>query len=168
MSDSSQVPADSGNSRRSGVARDAEAIASLLDLTDPQADWTDTDLADIFNDVLDGPPGHTEEVSAAGATSVRQILLASPPSMNELIRVKRWAKVRRGTASSDGVPADVFRVLYFAAIAAAAVATGQSISELPKRDLAQGYGWAIDRAWVHASIQDFLRHALAATHAKPA
>ena len=119
-------------------------LESLFDLTDPSADWGNADLAGMLRHQLAQP------VEPGGAT-IRALLAAAAPPVESLQSLKRLAKVRR--AQADGsVAADLWRAIYFAAIAAATRA-GHRISDLAEDELQTGYRWALARPWLDADVR---------------
>ncbi|HEY8749891.1 MAG TPA: hypothetical protein VIM11_18045 [Tepidisphaeraceae bacterium] len=89
------------------------------------------------------------------APSLEHILLGDGCNVEDLGRVKEWAKTARNDAES-GLPSAVCHVLYYAAIAAASVRCGRRLTSLPRADLKQGFIWALAQAWVPESIRQLL------------
>lgn len=128
-------------------AGESRRLEPLLDLAEPKADWTDADLNGMLRHQLAQP------LNATGPC-LRELLVSPTPSIESLASLKRMAKVRR--AQEDGsVQADLWRVIYFAAIAAADRA-GHRISDLSADELDAGYRWTLARPWLDPELRALL------------
>ena len=125
-------------------------LESLLDLAEPVADWSDADLAAMLRHQLAQP-------LEPGAATIGELLGQPDPSIDSLQSVKRHAKVRR--SQEAGVPQELWRVIYFASIAAA-IRSGHSISDLSPAEVVQGFNWTLARPWVDESIRGLVTAAL--------
>ena len=125
-------------------ATNERRLESLFDLAEPSAGWSDADLAGMLRHQL------AQAVERGGAT-IRDLLRSPGAPVESLQSLKRLAKVRR--AQADGaVPPDLWRVIYFAAIAAAGRA-GHRISDLGAADLEAGYRWTLARNWLDPELR---------------
>jgi hypothetical protein len=95
-----------------------------------------------------------EPTSEPTTRSIGDVLHGDNPSPEELVSLKRWAKIRRADSGS-GLHADVFRVIYFAAIAKA-LRAAQTISDLPAQELKRGCEWAAQLPWVEPRLAEQL------------
>ena len=120
------------------------SLESLFDLSEPRADWSDADLAGMLRHQLAQP-------LEPGAPTIRELLASPAPSVDSLQALKRTAKARRAQAGASA-PAELWRVIYFAAIAAAARA-GARISDLSADELRAGYRWTSARPWLDAELR---------------
>ena len=121
-------------------------LETLLDLAEPVADWSDADLAAMLRHQLSQPLP-----DAPVPTSIRALLERPDASVESLQSLKRLAKVRRAKADA-AVPQDLWRVIYFASIAAALCA-GHAISDLTPAELLQGLRWTLARPWLDAAVR---------------
>jgi len=111
-------------------------------------EWTDADLSAMLRHQLSSGLN-------PGEATIAEILAGG--SAGPLEMLKRAAKVNRARGDS-GLPADLWRVLYFASIAAARRA-GHSISELPDDELLRGFEWTAARTWVDEPIKSMMLNA---------
>jgi hypothetical protein len=125
-------------------------LESLFDLAEPIEDWTDDDLAGMLRHQLGQP-------MEPGGFSIREMLASPDTSVESLQALKRLAKVRRAQAEAS-VPPDLWRVIYFAAIAAAARA-GHRISDLGAADLDAGYRWTLAKPWLAPDLRTLVEAA---------
>jgi hypothetical protein len=100
----------------------------------------------MLRHLLDGPAGPE-------SGPIRSLLSDPSPNIEALEALKRLAKARR--ANPGNVPADLWRVIYFAAIGRAAQAHA-TISELSSDDLHAGYRWTLARPWLDASVRGLI------------
>ena len=133
-------------------AAEARRLESLFDLAEPTADWADADLAGMLCHQLAQP-------LVPGGTTMRALLASPAPPVESLDALKRLAKIRRAQGDAS-VPSDLWRVIYFAAIAAAARA-GHRISDLSEADLDAGYRWALAKPWLDPDIRTLIDRAKA-------
>ena len=75
-------------------------------------------------------------------------------SVESLQALKRLAKIRRAQSDAS-VPADLWRAIYFSAIAAAARA-GHRISDLGEDDVQVGYRWVLARPWLDGDLRSLI------------
>jgi hypothetical protein len=129
---------------------DPSRLASLLDVSEPGTDWTSGELASILQHQLEERPDSLPR-------TLRQTLLDPAASLEELGAIRHWAKVRRA-APGSGVPADIFRVVYFAAIAKARLG-GHQISGLTSAELDQGLNWARALPWIDDELRSLFARA---------
>jgi hypothetical protein len=128
-------------------APDPSRLASLLDVSEPRTDWTSGELASILQHQLDERPECLPR-------TLRQALLDPGASLEELDTIRHWAKVRR-SAPGAGVQPDIYRVIYFAAIARACLG-GQRISGLTPQELDQGLKWVHSLPWIGDELRSLL------------
>ena len=119
-------------------------LESLFDLAEPVADWSDADLAAMLRHQLAQP-------LEPGQMTIGELLAQPDPSIESLQLMKRHAKIRRAQQQA-GVPQDLWRVIYFASIAAA-IRAGHRISDLTPPELSQGFRWTLDRPWLDPSTR---------------
>jgi hypothetical protein len=136
---------------RSSNGPEPRGLESLLDLAEPVADWSDADVAAMLRHQLAQP-------LEPGAATIGELLGQPDPSIESLQSVKRHAKVRRSQKEA-GVPQELWRVIYFASIAAA-IRSGHSISDLSPAEVVQGFNWTLARLWVDESIRGLVNTAL--------
>ncbi len=129
---------------------DSSRMESLFDLTEPTADWAEADLAAMLRHQLAQP------LEPDGPT-MGELLESPTPSVESLQSLKRLAKIRRAQRDA-GMPQDLWRVIYFASIAAA-LRSGSRISDLTPGELRQGFQWTLARPWLDASIRSLLERA---------
>ena len=129
---------------------DGARMESLFDLTEPTADWAEADLAAMLRHQLAQP-------LEPDGPAMRDLLEAPTPSVESLQSLKRLAKIRRAQRDA-AVPQDLWRVIYFASIAAA-LRSGSRISDLTPGELRQGFQWTLARPWLDASIRSLLERA---------
>jgi len=121
---------------------------SLFDTESTAPEWTDADLGAMLRHQLGA-------ALSSGGDPIGRILQQG--AIEQLEALKRAAKVNR-TRGDSGIPADLWRVIYFTSIAAARRA-GHSISELPDDELLRGFEWAAARTWVDEPIRSIIREA---------
>jgi hypothetical protein len=121
---------------------------SLFDLGEPDADWTDADLAAMLRHLLDAP-GQCD----GKYPTIRALLSDAAAPIHGLQALKDLAKARRSEASA--VPPDIWRVVYFASIARAARA-GTVITELSNHDLRTGYRWVLAKPWLDPQVRHII------------
>jgi hypothetical protein len=130
-------------------------LAQLMGLEGTSPLWSESDLAAMMRHLLDSPlPGK----SATPHLTFAQILFASHPEIDQLRRVKDFAKSCR-MDPENGLPEELATVLYYAAIAAARVCCGQSISQLGPVELRDGIEWALARRYLPDALGDLFRAA---------
>jgi hypothetical protein len=114
-SSKSSPPVSRGDVRTATPApvADTRGLDALLDLRDPQPQWSDADLAAMLMHQLSLPLDGTD-------LQIRSILLDRGTSPDLLLHLKRVAKINRSVAGST-MPSELWRVIYFAAIAAGLV-----------------------------------------------
>lgn len=122
---------------------------SLFELGEPKPDWSDADLSAMLRHQLDAPIDLDQRFP-----SIRALLCASQPPVESLEVLKRLAKLRR-TEPLSVVPSDLWRLIYFASIAAARH-IGHSISDLSHDDLAAGFRWALSKPWIDPVIRELI------------
>jgi hypothetical protein len=89
----------------------------------------------------------SEAFKGLGAMSFGDLLRHPRPPVEALKLVKDFAKLMRGE-KAQSIPQDIALVLYYAAIAAADLRLGASISKLGAPDLGKGVRWAISQTWL--------------------
>lgn len=130
------------------------SLAGLLRIDEAAPlDWSDADLASIWSHQLqvtlaDELPNAAD---AWGQQTFGQLLADPSPSLEALQAVKSFSK--SAGASGETLPRDVAAVLYLAAIAAAAVRLGQSITQTPSSQLLTKLQWAAERPWIDDSTR---------------
>lgn len=145
--------------------------------TDADSVWSATDLRAILCHQLDADVefdlthfgGVAEEtlssvrVSAADSRSCTfgQILTSTDPPLEVLDMIRRFAK-RSRTQDSGGIPKEVATVLYYAAIAAARLRHGASLSRLDDEALRSGLDWGLEQTWLTEPLRDLFAEALQA------
>ena len=130
---------------------DPRRLESLLDLAEPVADWSDADLAAMLHHQLAQP-------LEPGGLTIRELFEHPDPPVESLELLKRLAKVRRAR-NDAAAPQDLWRVIYFASIAAA-IPRGHRISDLSPSDLRQGFQWTLARPWVDATVRRLIDNAV--------
>ena len=95
------------------------------------------------------------------AATFRDLLINDPnPPVELLEQTKNFAKeVLHGRR--EGIPDDIARVLYYAAIVAAHARCGRRISELDNASLEIGVLWALERAWIDSQSKMLFREGMA-------
>jgi hypothetical protein len=127
-------------------------LALLMGLDETQSLWSEGDNAAMIHHLLDSPiPGNPN--SSATASTFGRLLASHNPDVDQLRRVKEFAKSCR-TNPQSGLPEDIATVLYYAAIAAARLRCGHAISQLSVVELRDGIKWALTRDW----LPDPLKH----------
>ena len=91
--------------------------------------------------------------------TVAAILHATDTPRPVLMALKSLGKAMNQDRTR-GIPHDIGKLLYFAAIAAA-LARGERISELNQPTLKQGLTFAVEQTWLDPSTLQLLRNALA-------
>lgn len=129
------------------------ALATLLSPAGSSPLWTDADFEAILSHQLRSP------LAGAGGATFQDALLNPRPDIDHLRQIKEFAKTSRDD-STLGIPAQVCHVLYYAAIAAAEVRTGQSITSLNPDDFSRGLRWALGLPWLPQPFQDLFPQAL--------
>lgn len=121
--------------------------------------WRDEDLATTLAAQLDlpargGPSG------AAGGGTLRSLLLDGATPESRLTGIKDDAK---GWLDGAGPElAGIARAVYLAAIAAALVHHGETITRLPPGALRGQLAWLLAQQWVDADLRGVVRRALRA------
>ena len=153
-----------------------DALSRLLACDSGEASsWNDADLhamlchqlsAEIEFDLthFGGVAGEPLASSVAegqeqGLGTFGDLLTASDPSVESLEMIRRFAK-RFRTGPSEGLPEEIATVLYYAAIAAARVRLGVSISKLPDAAIKDGLRWGCQLPWLTESLRQLFSEAL--------
>lgn len=153
-----------------------DSLSRLLEL-DPNDEppWTADDLHAILRHQLDteiefdlthfggiaretvtaiAPPQEGQRPGTFG-----QVLTGPNPPLQLLDLIRRFAK-RYRKHGTDGMPEEVATVLYYAAIAAARLRHGASISKLDDRAIRAGIQWALDQPWFAGPLRDLFADTL--------
>lgn len=158
-----------------------DALSQLLE-TDADSVWNATDLHAILCHQLDADVEfdltHFGGVAKETLTSVRassadnrsctfgQMLTSGEPPLEVLDMIRRFAK-RARTQESAGIPKEIATVLYYAAIAAARLRHGASLSKLDDEALRGGLTWGLEQAWLTEPLRDLFTEALQAQRSQP-
>ena len=94
-----------------------------------------------------------------GLGTFGDVLTAPNPSAESLEMIRRFAK-RFRTGHSEGLPEEIATVLYYAAIAAARVRLGVSISKLTDAAITDGLRWSCHLPWLTESLKQLFGEAL--------
>ena len=154
------------------------ALSQLLACDEqPGATWSKSDLHAILRHQLEADVEfdltHFGGVARATLTSVAthqdsaehqtfgQLLAAPDPPLEMLELVRRFAKRSRVQRSGD-LPDEVATVLYYAAIAAARLRHGTSLSKLDDETLWDGLAWGLEQDWLTAPLRDLFSETLKA------
>jgi hypothetical protein len=153
-----------------------DALSQLL-ACDKQsgATWNGSDLHSILRHQLDTDVefdlthfgGVAKETLASQLTGRGQAeygtfgqLLTAPDSPLEMLDlIRRFAK-RSRTQTPGELPEEVATVLYYAAIAAARLRHGASLSKLDDEALQAGLEWGLKQTWLTEPLQDLFNDAL--------
>ena len=155
-----------------------DALAQLLSCkTDADSVWSATDLHAILCHQLDADVEfdltHFGGVAKETLTSVRtlsadnqpctfgQMLTSAEPPLEVLDMIRRFAK-RLRTQESAGIPKEVATVLYYAAIAAARLRHGASLSKLDDEALRSGLNWGLEQTWLTEPLRALFAETLRA------
>jgi hypothetical protein len=133
--------------------------------THVEVDWTQADLEAMFAHQLGMPAvdafiaeGLLDTTTPRNAVTIAELLEDAKPDLTLLTAAKLFGKVN-WKAESTGI-VEVRRVIYFAAIAAAEVNRGVSITALSARERRAGYKWALGLPWISQNIRDLLTKAM--------
>lgn len=147
----------------------AFSMRQLLEATESgKSGWRDDELAEVFEHQLSAGlrddlglffENVDGEVVRSGYTTFGDVLTAGHPPVALLRMIRQFAK--KLSAQPDHVPGDVALALYYAAIAAAQVRAGASITSMDREDILRGYAWAHDQAWLPACLRVLFEQALA-------
>lgn len=146
-------------------------LASLFAVGDGVCgQWRPDELADVLRHQLDAPltpdlaglergaadpadPGGSDQLpgqlpgQAAAPGSFAELLCHPDPPIRLLVLAKRFFKA--GEQRGDGaLPAEVARLLYYAAIVAAGLRHGVRVTELSPEVVGNGARWALARSWL--------------------
>lgn len=172
------APTDGRDDPTTTWARTSRSLAGLLDLDPAGPIWLREDLAGLVRHQLDapiapafGPLHESADKLLASAPDVRtfgDLLLRAPhPPVGLLRLAKRFAKARRhgialaGGGLDGGVPPEVDKLLYAAAVVAARLRLGERISELPDEVFADNARWAAEQDWAGDDLRALMRQWLA-------
>ncbi len=149
---------------------EARILGNLMDeTTSARTSWRDSDYgailvhqlnAALVSDLTQLLPDVRN--SQLPDRSFRELLLSPDPSLEALRLVKDFAK-QLSRRAQLAYPEDVATVLYYASIAVAELRTRTVITELPRRDVLNGYRWAADRPWMPADIKGLFDEAVRQT-----
>jgi hypothetical protein len=155
-----------------------DALSQLLACnSDADSVWNATDLHAILCHQLDADVEfdltHFGGVAQERMTTVRasaadnrpctfgQMLTSAEPPLEVLDMIRRFAK-RSRTQDSGGIPKEVATVLYYAAIAAAKLRHGISLSKLDDEALRSGLAWGLEQTWLTEPLRDLFTETLRA------
>jgi hypothetical protein len=156
---------DAKNRDLSGLARDLNGI--LQDTEPSRPCWNESDYAGLLRHQLNASLANDlgtmfqdapALVKQENGTTFGALLASANPSLPLLRMVRHFAKklADRGDAY---YPADLARVLYFSAIAAALVHSGSKITSLPIEDAQTGFQWALNCSWLTTDLKNLFKKA---------
>lgn len=119
--------------------KDPARLESLFELDVTAPGWSDADLAGMLRHLMSQP-------LEAGRPTIREIIEQPDPPIESLQSLKRHAKLRRVQGDTT-VPSDLWRVIYFASIAAA-IRAEHRISDLSPAELSKGLQWTLALPWL--------------------
>ncbi len=139
-------------------------IAGILEMNKKTQAWTDTELARMWNEILDTT---FEKLNLAETidkhdpslnplrSRVRDVLFADKPSLKTLDSLRSYAKAEYGESSQiEDFPC--YFVLYMTSIAAAIYKHQQTLSSLPVQKLKTNFKWALDFTWIDPQTHEYL------------
>ena len=88
-------------------------------------------------------------------------LLHHPNAPLALLQLTKHFAKANGVHPESALPADVAKVLYYAAIAVALARCRRRITELDDEALWRGFTWAVQQDWVDDAMRTLLREGLA-------
>ena len=97
-------------------------------------------------------------VKELGGWPVGQVLLDDRADLEQLARIKQWAK-STATATSTSAEITCAKVLYYAAIAASLAVHGRKITRHSNRSLAASFDSLAGRPWMPAELAALFRRA---------
>jgi hypothetical protein len=127
-------------------------LALLMGLNTTESLWSEADHAAMIRHLLDSL------IPEFPAQTFGQLLASQHPDLATLRHVKEFAKSCR-TDPDRGIPQDIATALYYAAIAAAQLRCGQSISQLSPVELRDGISWALARPWLPEALKHLFQPA---------
>lgn len=135
----------------------SEQLAALLALdADAPPSWRPEELrtmlaqqlaAQVPESAEDPGPGSGAPREERAPASFAEALFHPAPPLPWLERVKRYARSDRDD-QNDAPPEEIAVLLYYAAIVAAKLRHGQSISRLSDAVIRDGIRWAVEQPWV--------------------
>ncbi len=141
-----------------------EELSNVLQFAETStADLNDKMMGSLFDELLDLPLNQLEADSHAGhppivkksTLSVRAVLLSPAGSLQQLIHLKDFAKLR-ASRQQDPLPREVSTCLYYGSIVAAEIHHQQRITALEPSTLIEGLDWLLGQAWLSADIRFLL------------
>jgi hypothetical protein len=142
---------------------------------EPGAAWSAADLHAILRHQLEADVefdlthfGGVPKETLASATSPQnetgyrtfgQLLTAPDPPLEMLDLIRRFAKRSRTQASGE-LPDEVATALYYAAIAAARLRHGASVSKLDAKALQEGMTWGLEQTWLTEPLRELFAETL--------
>ena len=128
--------------------------------------WSDADLAAMLEaqlrrtlrDELGAVRGAGRLSSSAAGVTFAHALTAPEADIESVRAIHRFAKFMRSDPLA-GLPEELATVLYFAAIAAARVHHGLTISTLDAAAVRNGLAWCLGRAWLSDDLSQLCRTA---------
>ena len=147
-----------------------DALSRLLACErDPAPPWNATDLHAILRhqletdiefdlthfggDVKETLVSVTASQVEKGCRTFEQALTTADTPLELLDLIRRFAKRLRANESEE-LPDEVATVLYFAAIAAARLHHGASLSKLDDQTLQEGLSWGLEQSWLTESLRN--------------
>ncbi len=144
------------------------ALGRLLHKDAPlSAAWTKDDLADLFRHQLQThlkdeaiDPQVLRDCPAALEIDapIENLLLDPDMPVTVLISLKAYARWL-GEQDVANYPRDCATALYYCAIGAAWLHTGEHITSLPEADLQAGLTWTASQAWIPEHVREMLINA---------
>jgi hypothetical protein len=123
------------------------------------------ELGAILRHQLETPVSHDLEDPAgapdAGGSTFGELLAATRPPLEVLVRVKSFAKSCKANPNGP-LPAEVATALYYAFIAKALVAHDARTTALSDAVLANGMRWTLRQPWIPEPMRALLERALSA------
>jgi hypothetical protein len=161
-------------SHTSAAREDPSTLLALIELNPDSSPWQPFELTSLLRHQLKAPLAESlSEVDRSAATmadagsactgpplrTFADLLEHPSPPLPLLIAAKRLAKLRV-SAQPESSQSGIWKLLYYACIAAARVRAGVSISDLPDTEVARAFQLEIDQPVMHSTVLKLLREAL--------
>lgn len=118
-------------------------------------EWSPRDIAAIHNHFMTSPV----ELDITPPHSLRHLLLDSQTPVEQLLQIKNFAQAWR-ERDDCSLPPQVSSAVYWLAVAAARVCSGQTITSFPLPDILSGLRWASTLPWLHPTESRLLADAI--------
>ena len=139
-------------------------IAGILEMNKQTKEWTDQELARMWDEILDSTFEKLNQSEACqkvepgvrpSQVRVRDVLFAPEPSLKILDLLRSYAKAEYGESTSiEDFPC--YFVLYMASIAAAVYKHQKTLSSLPIQKLKSNFKWASEYTWIDSQTHEYL------------